>query len=102
MLGYFEQAINGLVYELYFPEELHEHRLFVFDAVAEANLPVLDTIPDAQRLARLRETFERIYDLNHPVRSNLFALRSLEIVCIIEGLAQMPSRGFTEDDGSRT
>ena len=43
--------------------------------------------PEARRLAVLRETFERIYDLNHPIRGCLFSLGSLETVRIIEGEA---------------
>jgi hypothetical protein len=48
--------------------------------------PVLSE-PEARRLAVLRETFERIYDLNHPIRGCLFSLGSLETVRIIEGEA---------------
>ena len=82
---YFEQLLNGLVYELFFPDELHAQKLFLFRYVEEAKLPVLTEIPKAKRLSELRETFERIYDLNHPIRDCLSALRSLETVRIIEG-----------------
>src|SRR5262249_845273 len=85
MPGYFEQLLNGLVYELFFPDELHAQKLFLFKYVEEAKLPVLSEIPEAKRLAILRETFERIYDLNHPVRGCLFSLGALETVRIIEG-----------------
>src|SRR5262249_1019351 len=76
--GYFEQLLNGLVYELFFPDELHEQKLLLFRYVEEAQLPKLIEIPEAERLAVLRETFERIYDLNHPIRGCLFSLGSLE------------------------
>lgn len=85
MLGYFEQLLNGLVYELFFPDELHAQKLFLFRYVEEAKLPVLSEIPEARHLAVLRETFELIYDLNHPIRGCLFSLGSLESVRIIEG-----------------
>lgn len=87
MCSYFEQLLNGLVYELFFPDELHAQKLFLFRYVEEAKLPVLSEVPEAKRLAILRETFERIYDLNHPIRGCLFSLRSLETVRIIEGEA---------------
>jgi type I restriction-modification system DNA methylase subunit len=87
LLGYFEQLLNGLVYELFFPDELHARKLFLFRYTEEAGLPVLAEIPEAKRLAALRETFECIYDLNHPIRGCLFSLRSLEPVRIIEGEA---------------
>ena len=82
--NYFEQLLNSLVYELFFPEELHEQKLFLFRYVEEAKLPTLAEIPEAKRFPVLQETFERIYDLNHPIRSCLFSLRSLEVVRIIE------------------
>ena len=87
MSGYFEQLLNGLVYELFFPNELHAQKLFLFHYVEAAKLPVLSEIPETRRLAVLRETFERIYDLNHPIRGCLFSLGSLETVRIIAGEA---------------
>ena len=85
MQGYFEQLLNGLVYELFLPENLHNHNLSLFRYVEEAHVPALAKIPEAQRLMRLRETFEQIYDVNHPIHGCLFSLRSLETVRIIEG-----------------
>jgi adenine-specific DNA-methyltransferase len=87
MLGYFEQLLNGLDYELFFPEELHAQKLYIFRYAEEAKLPALAGIPVNKRLAVLHETFERIYDLNHPIRSCLFSLGALETVRIIEGEA---------------
>ena len=83
----FEQLLNGLVYELFFPDELHAQKLFLFHYVEEAKLPMLSEIPELRRLVVLRKTFERIYDLNHPIRSCLFSLGSLETVRIIAGEA---------------
>ena len=82
---HFEQLLNGLVCELFFLDELHAQKLLLFRYVEEAKLPVLAEIPEARRLAVLRETFERIYDLNHPIRGCLFSLGSLETVRIIAG-----------------
>ena len=73
------------MYELYFPDELHESGLWLFELAEQAGLPELDSIPEPQRLARLREVFETIYDLNHPLRGALHTLGSLETVRIIEG-----------------
>jgi hypothetical protein len=85
--AYFEQLVNGLVYELFFPEDLHLQKLFLFKYVEEAGLPVLDSLQKARRLEAIHEAFGKIYDLKHPIRSCLFALRALEIVRIIEGEA---------------
>ena len=87
MLGYWEQVLNGLVYELYFPEELYARGLRLCDLVQQAGLPTLDAMPEAQRLSRLRKEFERVYDLQHPIRAALHDLQTVEEVRIIEGKA---------------
>ena len=79
MAGFFEQFVNCLIYELFFPDELHAQKLTPFRYAEEAKMPVLDLIPEGERLTRLTEIFERIYDGNHPVRGTLFALRNLEL-----------------------
>ena len=84
-LAAWEQVLNGLVYELFFPEELHAQKLTLFDYVTREKLPALADIPKTQRLARLREVFERLYASDHPVRGCLFSLKSLEPIRIIEG-----------------
>lgn len=85
MLGYFEQVLNGMVYELYFPDELHSRNLNIFDYFSETNFPILDTVLESSRLDRMRNLFETIYHTDHPLRGALFNLGSLEIVGIIEG-----------------
>ena len=85
MLGYFEQLLNALVYELYFGDELHEAGLSPFELVSRSQPPVLDALPTATRLTQLREYFTTIYHIDHPIRSTLHALQSLDTVRIIEG-----------------
>ena len=85
MLNWWEQIINGLVYELYFAEEIHARGLRLFNLVADAEIPELHTVPDHERVSRLRKEFERTYDTAHPLRGALSALRSLEVVRTIEG-----------------
>jgi len=87
MLAYFEQILNGLVYELYFPEEVHGAGLHLFDAVAKAKLPAIEAIPEETRLPRLRTLFEALYDGLHPLRIALDKLQTLDTVRIIEGKA---------------
>jgi adenine-specific DNA-methyltransferase len=85
LVGYFEQLLNGLVYELFFPDELHAQKLTLFRFVEEVKLPSLASMPEAERAERLAEIFERLYDNRHPVRGALQSLRNLESVRIIEG-----------------
>ena len=57
----------------------------LFDVVDGAGLPDMTTLPERERLSRLRSEFERTYATNHPLRGALSVLRSLEIVRTIEG-----------------
>jgi hypothetical protein len=85
--AYFERLLNGLVYELFFPEDLHAQKLTFFAHLAAAQPPMLATIPKSQRTARLAEFHAQIADINHPLYACLFALNGLEVVRIIEGKA---------------
>jgi hypothetical protein len=85
MSAYFEQWLNGLVYELFFQSELHDRKLRLFDETAKLNLPSLDKLSEAEKLPRLVELFENAYDVSSPLRSMLFDLRTVETVRIIEG-----------------
>src|SRR5262249_40525873 len=58
MLGWWEQVLNGLIYELYFPDELHSRGLRLFELVAQQEkLPGLTVIAESERLSQLREGF---------------------------------------------
>ncbi|MFN3408988.1 MAG: hypothetical protein ACK45B_08355 [Limisphaerales bacterium] len=102
MVVYWERVLNGLVYELYFPEEVHGAGLRLFDSVAQAILPVFppnmeQTIlsahaegkskEDTDRIvcATLRQLFETLHDGAHPLRQALDKLATLETIRIIEG-----------------
>jgi adenine-specific DNA-methyltransferase len=73
MRAYFEQWLNGLVYELFLPDELHGRKLTLFAETARLNPPDLSTIPDPQKLTRLHELFEQAYDSHATLRSMLFS-----------------------------
>ena len=85
MLAYFEQILNALVYELYFPEEVHGAGLHLFDLVEQAKLPSFDILPEPDRIPHLRTLFESLYDGTHPLRIALTKLQTLDTVRIIEG-----------------
>jgi len=85
MVAYWERILNGLVYELYFPEEVHGAGLQLFDLVAQARLPEITILPVEERLRELRRRFEELYDIEHSLRAALFTLGNIEVVRIIEG-----------------
>lgn len=86
MLEYFERVINGLVYELYLPDDLQAQNLTFAAPLQSENLPALDDI-QGNKLEALRSIFQRLYATDHPIRQNLFALDTLPIVRLIEGKA---------------
>jgi hypothetical protein len=77
--AYFERLLNGLVYELFFPDELHSLNLWFFDMLANADLPRSAKQSDWEAF------HEKVSDVNHPIYAALFALNGLEVVRIIEG-----------------
>jgi adenine-specific DNA-methyltransferase len=84
MVAYFEQWLNGLVYELFFPGELHSRKLNLFDETAKLNVPNLDKLTENQKLEALQEVFTKAYDPDATLRGMLFDLRSLDVVRVIE------------------
>lgn len=89
MLAYWERVLNGLVYELYFSEEVHRAGLRLFDIVGKSGLPdlSLDTTTASPRYQRYRQLFETLYEGSHPLRIALDKLQTLDMVRIIEGKA---------------
>jgi len=84
MIAYLEQWLNGLVYELFFPGELHARRLKLFDETAKLNPPDLANLPDADKLTALQELHEKAYAKQATLRGMLFDLKSLDVVRVIE------------------
>lgn len=77
--AYFEQVIDGLVYELYFPDEIKATNKQILRHLGE--LPSLsDGMSEEEKLATIQREFDRLYDPRHPVRNNLETLDSVEVV----------------------
>ena len=83
MLGYFERIIDGLAYESYLREELHQGEKQFFKPLLDERLPQLEEIR-GDKMAALREIFECLYERTHPIRRNLFFLNSVKPIRIIE------------------
>ena len=86
MLGYFERIIDGLAYESYLPEELHQGEKQFFKPLLDERLPQIEEIR-GDKMSALQEIFERLYERTHPIRRNLFFLDSVKPIRIIEGKA---------------
>jgi hypothetical protein len=84
MPTYFEQIIDGMVYELYFPELLKKHNREIIQYLGE--LPEFsDKMNDELKMKICKEVFNRLNDKEHPVRVNLFYMNSIPEIAIIEG-----------------
>ena len=81
--SYFEQLIDGLVYELYFPAELKAAGKEILAHLGNPT-PIDDDMSEEEKLAIIQREFERLYDPSHPVRNHLETLDSVEEVRIIQ------------------
>jgi len=81
----FEQLINGLVFELFFPDDLHRANIRLFDACEKAGVGKLAGLKDKASTTAARELAERIFATSHPIYAMLFDLQALDVVRIIEG-----------------
>ncbi len=86
MVGYFNRIIDGMVYELYLPDELHKGSKHFFQPLLDEQLPQLEEI-QGDKVSACRDIFERLYEKTHPVAVNLFFLDSVKPIRIIESKA---------------
>ncbi|MGH8560267.1 MAG: Eco57I restriction-modification methylase domain-containing protein [Methylococcales bacterium] len=77
--AYFEQLIDGLVYELYFPDEIKAANKEILPHLGELT-PINDYMADAEKLAIIQREFNRLHDPRHPVRNHLESLDNVAVV----------------------
>ncbi len=80
-----EQLINGLVFELFFPDDLHRANIHLFDACEKEGVDKLASLKDEALATAANELADRIFATTHPIYAMLFDLQALEVVRIIEG-----------------
>jgi len=77
--AFFSALLNGLVYELYFLDDIKVANKEVLPHLGELT-PITDDMSKEEKLAIIQREFERLYDLRHPVRNNLETLDSVDAV----------------------
>jgi adenine-specific DNA-methyltransferase len=87
MPTYLEQIIDGMVYELYFPELLKKHNREIIRHLGEL-LEFTEGMSDEQKMKICKNVFDRLNDKEHPIRINLFYMNSIPEIAIIEGKNQ--------------
>ncbi len=83
---FFEQMIDGMVYELYFPELLKKYDCEIIKHLGE--LPEFtENMSDEDKMEICQKVFDRLNDATHPVRINLDRMKEeIPEIRIIEGL----------------
>jgi hypothetical protein len=86
MPTYFEQIIDGMVYELYFPELIKKHKREIIQHLGE--LPEFtDKMSNEQKMKICKTVFERLHHPSHPVRIHLEKMKEeIPEIRIIEGI----------------
>lgn len=83
--AYFEEIINGIVYETYFPDLLKKFNREISINIGELK-PILNKMSSEEKDKIIDLEFNRLDDKTHPVRNNLYYLKSIEEIATIEGL----------------
>ncbi len=92
---YFEQIIDGMVYELYFEKEIKQAGCEIIPllqrGVEQSSTgcllkPITKEMPDSEKQKIIDNVFTELYNKNHPVRKNLEKMTDkVEYVKIVEG-----------------
>lgn len=77
--SFFDQLIDGAVYELYFPDEIKIASKEILPQLGDLT-PITDEMSEEEKLAVIQREFDRLYDPRHPVRNHLETLDSVEVV----------------------
>lgn len=77
--SYLENVLDGLVYELYFPDEIKAAGKEILPHLGDLT-PITDTMTEEEKLAIIQREFDRLYDPRHSVRNHLETLDSVEVV----------------------
>lgn len=93
----YERLLNGLIYELFFPDDLHSKNIRLFDACKKAGVldwPKPDITGARQKKDKVdrtalalaaADTADHIFHPRHEIYGQLFELQTLEVVHLIEG-----------------
>lgn len=73
MICYFYDIVRALIIELYFPKDLHSYSIYYLKHLIPEGLEV------TTELEQVKEVFNRLYDLEHPLRHDVFMLNTLPI-----------------------
>ena len=70
MVGEFDEVIDALVYELYFPNEFENHSIQIGNHVNRLFLP-LENLGDPEKIDRIKEVYEELRKKENPLRNQI-------------------------------
>ena len=77
--SYFDELIDAVYYELYFPDEIKAANKEILPHLGDLT-PTTDDMSEEGKLAIIQREFDRLYDPRHTVRNHLETLDSVEVV----------------------
>ena len=93
-IAYFEQLTDGMVFELYFEDEVKKAGRDILKYLTNTSTtlstsltPITDEMSEEEKMEIIARTFNELYDKNHPVRQNLEGMDEIEEIRIIKGLS---------------
>lgn len=81
--AYFEQLIDALIYEIYFPEEFQDAEKSVSRLLTPDLIPPLENTT-SEKITFLQQRFHEMYQQNHLVRQMVSYLDTIDAVHVIE------------------
>jgi hypothetical protein len=86
LAAWFERWVNALVYELFFPEELHARGLKFLSLTEDLVPPPPNSSNDRRTTLQVaRATVDRVSEAGHSLRRALDKLQTLDLVRTVEG-----------------
>ena len=82
-----EDLLDALSYQLFFPDEISEARVDVFDTLRSSNLGDICQVPESRRRGVIIEAYSRLSDEAGPVQSMLSKVSRTGIVAMIRAAA---------------
>ncbi|HPI41045.1 MAG TPA: hypothetical protein PLJ21_09585, partial [Pseudobdellovibrionaceae bacterium] len=95
MASYWEELINGLLYEIYFKQEME-----ALGVMVSTHLPALEPL-GTEPVQQLKNLFDKLYAFEHPLRKSLYNLSLVPRIATIKKEAEKvksSSVGVEEDD----
>lgn len=95
----FDQLVNGLVYEQFFPDDLYARNCHLFDACEAAGIvDRLRAVHDDVLCEVAVEVVQAVFAIDHPIYAMLFDLRVNPVAMVVEGWVEEGTQQIRSND----